>query len=399
MNAITQISPATNSQDVTLPREAVLTTATDPRSMLTFVSKDFADLSGFDVDHLIGSPHKVVRHPDTPRGIFHLLWDSLKSGQAVYLYVKNQTAAGDAYWSLATHTITDNGFMSARIRPSSSLFEKVKDIYSEMLNTEAGGASPEESAAWFISQIQSMGYTDLLHLGSDALNSEFKARGDCDPQFETSFRIMDEILQLVEEMRELAEGIEGGFKRVRGEPVNLRILAGRLEGAGAALGTISQNYDAMAQEMYELLGRLHAQNSGALHDMFFAVSHARANEQCGRLLDQSIAREEQFLNDGEQCVALRRQQDHLNAVTTQCIREISHTGKPIPDICRSLRRRINGLDVVKLLCKVESGRMRDVDSGLDGIIDRLQAFHDGTDKGLAELSSKASQIQQKINAF
>jgi aerotaxis receptor len=43
--------------------------------------------------------------------------------------------------------------------------------------------------------------------------------------------------------------------------------------------------------------------------------------------------------------------------------------------------------------------MRDVDSGLDGIIARLENFHDNTDRYLAELSGKASQVTQKGSAI
>lgn len=399
MNAITPISPSNGmEEELDLPVEAVLTTITDARSTLTFVSQDFAKFTGHAVESLLGAPHKIVRHPDMPRGIFYLLWENLKAERAMCLYIKNRTAEGGSYWSLANYTFPAKGYMSTRIRPSSSLFETMKPLYDDMLNREKEGATPEESAAWFQEQIQALGFPDLAHLSAHILNAEFKARGICDAKWEPGFALMDDILRLVEDMRDLANGIEAGFRRVRGEPVNLRILAGRLEGAGAALGTISQNYDAMAQEMYELLGRLHSENAGALHDMFVAVSHARASQQFALLLGESAKREEAAQASGP-CAEIRQQQERLTTLANQRIREIALAGKPIPDICRSLRRRINGLDVVKLLCKVESGRMRDVDSGLDGIIDRLQAFHDATDKGLAELSSKASQIQQKTNAF
>ncbi len=399
MNAISKISPATPSEEVLLPLDAVLTTATDARSTLTFVSHSFAETTGQDIDILLGSPHKVVRHPDMPHGVFHILWKRLKAKLPVCLYIKNRTADGGHYWALANITVTANGYMSVRIRPQSGLFEKVKGFYEVMNKMEAEGATPEASAEWLLEQFAAMDLPDVAHFSARALNNEFIARGIVDPLIEPRFALMNEILKLVEDMRALAEGIEAGFKRVRGEPVNLRILAGRLEGAGAALGTISQNYDAMAQEMYELLGRLHRGNAGALHDMFLAVSHARSSQQFSLLLAESATQEESNQEDNKPCGVLRDQQALLNTRSANRVREIAVAGKPIPDICRSLRRRINGLDVVKLLCKVESGRMREVDSGLDGIIERLQAFHDATDKGLADLSSKASQIQQKISAF
>ncbi|TCL08237.1 aerotaxis receptor [Shimia isoporae] len=399
MNAISKITPARGADERAVPREAVLTSATDPRGVITFAGTDFREVAEYTAEQLLNAPHKIVRHADMPKGVFHLLWDTIKTGKPICAYVKNRTSSGQYYWVLANVTLTEDGYMSARIHPETEYFEIAKELYAEMLKLEAAGKTPEESANWLLEQLAAKGIPDIETFSVLALDAEFKKRGIVLPSSETAFSLMDEILELVTDMRQLAQDIETGFKRVRGEPVNLRILAGRLEGAGAALGTISQNYDAMAQEMYELLGRLYGNNSGALQDMHVAVSHGRAAQQFSQLLKEAVTREQDHLVEGNPAGLLTAQQARLDNICAQRIREIANAGKPIPDICRSLRRRINGLDVVKLLCKVESGRMRDVDSGLDGIIERLQAFHDNTDRGLAELSSKASQIQQKMSAF
>ncbi|WP_270728818.1 PAS domain-containing protein [Shimia sp. Alg240-R146] len=399
MNAISKITPARGSEERSVPREAVLTSATDPRGVITFAGSDFCDIAEYSADQLLNAPHKIVRHDDMPKGVFYLMWDTLKAGKPICAYVKNRTANDNYYWVLANVTLTENGYISARIHPETKYFDLAKSLYEEMLAMESGGKSPEDSANWLLTQLQEKGIPNIETFSALLLDSEFKNRGIVTPQNEAIFALMDEITGLVTDMQKLAKNIETGFKRVRGEPVNLRILAGRLEGAGAALGTISQNYDAMAQEMYELLGRLYGEDTGALADMFKALSHGRSAQQFAQLLGEAIAHENDSPTEGSQIDVLINQHARLEAVCEQRIREISVAGKSIPDICRSLRRRINGLDVVKLLCKVESGRMREVDSGLDGIIERLQAFHDNTDTSLAELSAKASQIQQKMSAF
>ncbi|WP_422047971.1 PAS domain-containing protein [Shimia sp.] len=399
MNAMTKIASTgadSAETEVRFPAEKILVSATDQRGVITCVSETFCEVAGYSSDELMGAPHKLVRHPDMPKGVFYLVWETLKAGRPICAYVKNRTKSGDYYWVLAVMTITENGFLSCRIKPETELFEKTKKIYATLLREEAQGLTPEQSAAKFKEMLAEEGFPNTDAYGGFALNAEFKNRNIISPELAQSFASMDELELLIRDMQKLVDNIEQGFERVRGEPVNLRILAGRLEGAGAALGTISQNYDAMAKEMHGLVGRLHDPETGALQQMYKAVVYGRSTLQTSQLFDEAFKAAQAQENQSE--ADARMLQEHGEKLQSLCrsrIIEISSIGKSIPDICRSLRRRINGLDVVKLLCKVESGRMRDVDSGLDGIIARLENFHDNTDRHLAELSGKASQVTQK----
>lgn len=399
MNAMTKITNAgadATSNEVRFPLEHVLTSATDPRGVIGFASAQFCDVAGYNSDDLMGAPHKIVRHADMPKGLFYLAWEALKAGHSVAAYVKNKTKSGEHYWVIATMTPTENGYLSARVRPSSDIFEATKEIYAQVLKEEEGGLAPEQSAARILELLGEAGYANFEEYGLKALNAEFKARDIVLADLAPTFQLMDDLSDLIQDMRGLVNSIEQGFERVRGEPVNLRILAGRLEGAGAALGTISQNYDAMAKEMHGLVGRLDNSESGALTQMFSAVTQGRAALQMAQLLHEAHDQSCESKRDAEDAVQmLKEHHERLQNRSRTSLIEIGSIGKSIPDICRSLRRRINGLDVVKLLCKVESGRMRDVDSGLDGIIARLENFHDNTDSHLADLSAKASQVMQK----
>lgn len=402
MNAMTKISSASadsSATEVRFPIEKIVASATDQRGVIGYANDTFCEVAGYSVDELINAPHKIVRHPDMPKGVFYLMWEALKAGNPVCAYVKNKTKSGGYYWVLATVTHTENGYLSARIRPSTDLFETTKGLYAELLKEEAKGLTPEQSGARLLEMLKEAGFPTLESYGLTAVDAEFKQRGIVRPELSATFSIMDELAQLISDMQGLVNSIEQGFERVRGEPVNLRILAGRLEGAGAALGTISQNYDAMAKEMHGLVGRLHDPEGGSLVQMFSAVTEGRAALQMSQFLHEAFDQAQQDAADNEGLQLLQEHHERLQQKGRARLIEIASIGKSIPDICRSLRRRINGLDVVKLLCKVESGRMRDVDSGLDGIIARLENFHDNTDRHLADLSAKASQITQKGSAL
>lgn len=403
MSARTEVAnykKISSETEVLFPVEKILVSATDQRGVIFFASEDFCKVAGFTGDQLLGAPHKIVRHPDMPKGIFYLIWETLRLGRPACTYVKNRTKDGGYYWVLAVITLTSNGYLSSRIKPQTELFEKTKQIYRTLIKEEACGLSPEESASRFLEILEEEGFANFDEFGGHALSMELKHRPDTHPEIAQSFAAMDELERLIEDMKGLVDQIHAGFERVRGEPVNLRILSGRLEGAGAALSTISQNYDAMAKEMHDLVRRLHEPDKGALQFMHSSILYGRQAQQNAHLfteatdlvLSQGFAREEEMQ-------IMQESRIRLQGIGRQKLSEIASIGKSIPDICRSLRRRINGLDVVKLLCKVESGRMRDVDSGLDGIIARLEDFHNNTDRHLADLSGKASQITQMANAI
>lgn len=50
----------------------------------------FRKISAFDWSDLINKPHSLIRHPDMPRGVFFLFWETLKSGKPIGAYVKNR---------------------------------------------------------------------------------------------------------------------------------------------------------------------------------------------------------------------------------------------------------------------------------------------------------------------
>src|SRR3546814_20818773 len=50
---------------------------------------------------LIDQPHSIVRHPDMPRCVFQLLWQTIAAGNEIFAYVKNIAKNGDYYWVFA----------------------------------------------------------------------------------------------------------------------------------------------------------------------------------------------------------------------------------------------------------------------------------------------------------
>lgn len=133
--------------------DQILVSKTDLKGKITYVSQSFVEVSGFPEEELIGAPHSVIRHPDMPRAIFHLLWDVLSQKREIFAYVKNLCWTGDHYWVLAHVTPTVGrdgsvlGFHSNRRTASRSALARIEPLYRTLLDEERRHSSKPEAAA------------------------------------------------------------------------------------------------------------------------------------------------------------------------------------------------------------------------------------------------------------
>jgi aerotaxis receptor len=65
-----------------IPDGVTLMSTTDVDSRITYANQAFTQVSGFELDELLGQPHNMVRHPDMPPAAFADMWATLKAGQS-----------------------------------------------------------------------------------------------------------------------------------------------------------------------------------------------------------------------------------------------------------------------------------------------------------------------------
>ena len=81
-----------------VPEEEIIISRTDLQGNITYVNETFAEISGYEVDELIGKPHNIVRHPDMPSTIFKELWESIQNKKQWSGVVKNMRKDSGFYW-------------------------------------------------------------------------------------------------------------------------------------------------------------------------------------------------------------------------------------------------------------------------------------------------------------
>ena len=132
---------------------------TDTKGVITAGNRVFERVSGYPLDEMVGRAHNIVRHPEMPRAVFQLLWDTISAGDPVAAYVKNRTADGAFYWVLASVAPITGGYLSVRLAPGGEHFEQAKALYADLvaLEHEVEGDDPRQRKQSIVASLARLG--------------------------------------------------------------------------------------------------------------------------------------------------------------------------------------------------------------------------------------------------
>jgi PAS domain S-box-containing protein len=129
--------------EVFFDKDDIIVSKTDLKGRITYANQTFCHIAGYSEAELLGQPHSIIRHPDMPRAVFKLLWDTIAEGREVFAYVKNMARSGDYYWVFAhvTPSFDQNGktigYHSSRRIPDPKIIETaIIPVYSAVLQEE-----------------------------------------------------------------------------------------------------------------------------------------------------------------------------------------------------------------------------------------------------------------------
>jgi len=153
----------------------IIVSKTDLKGRLTYANKVFLDVAGYTEQECLGKQHSLIRHPEMPRCIFKLLWDTIHSGSEIFAYVINRCKNGDHYWVYAHVTPSRNasgdyiGYHSNRRVPDRKIIDDAiiplyRDLKAEeerYSNRKDGLNSSETMVTAFLSQ-QGIAYDEFI---------------------------------------------------------------------------------------------------------------------------------------------------------------------------------------------------------------------------------------------
>lgn len=148
--------------------DEVIVSKTDLKGRLTYANKIFIEISGYKEGEILGQPHNLIRHPDMPRSVFKLFWDTLGAGREIFAYVVNMSKNGDHYWVLAhvTPSFDKNGqvvgYHSNRRVPNRDVVDNtIIPLYKKILDEENRHKNAKEG----------------MKMGFDMLQGEIQQKG------------------------------------------------------------------------------------------------------------------------------------------------------------------------------------------------------------------------------
>lgn len=131
--------------------DEIIVSKTDLKGHITYANDVFLRVAGMSETEALGQPHSCIRHPDMPRAVFKLLWDTLGAGKEIFAYVLNRAKNGDHYWVLAHVTPSRDasgqvvGYHSNRRVPDRKVLDTVIiPLYKQLLEIEGRQANSKE---------------------------------------------------------------------------------------------------------------------------------------------------------------------------------------------------------------------------------------------------------------
>lgn len=379
---------------------------TDGRAVIRAGNAVFRRVSGYDWAGLVGAPHRIIRHADTPRAVFWLLWRALKAGQPVGAYVKNLARDGRHYWVFAVVLPLPEGYLSVRIKPTSAVFAAIKPEYEALAAREKADAlTPEVSAALLVERLAALGFAGYPAFMAHALASEIAARdaamGRAPNRQAMALTAMGGMLaKSIAEQKALA----ATFESLQSIPTNMRIVASRLEPAGGPISAISDNYKIASREILARLRVFASQRGNLGAAMAETVGQGLFLLGCARVQSEAA---QQFRAEPPDNAPTDRAAEmaHLRALETACavhardgLAEAAVAAAGLVRASREIRRLMLGLDSIRVMGRVESGRLRGNASGLSATLDQLDRYHADIKARLEAIAGYAEQIERTAQA-
>lgn len=130
------------SEEIRMGDNDLIVSKTDIKGRITYCNRQFIKISGYHESELLGQPHNIIRHPDMPKAVYRLLWNTIENKEEFFGVVKNLCKNGAYYWTFANITPSFDahekviGYYSARRQPKLGLIKQIEPLYAQMIAEE-----------------------------------------------------------------------------------------------------------------------------------------------------------------------------------------------------------------------------------------------------------------------
>ncbi len=388
-----EAAPVSRGGEVPFELSEMFYSHTDRRGVIRFANDVFCRVAGYTADDMVGAPHKIVRHPDMPKALFRVMWQALEAGKVVGAYVKNSSKDGRYYWVFAMASPTVDGYLSVRIKPTSQMLGTVQAIYAECREMENGGATIEASVDHLMARIDALGYKTYDAFQSVALATEYAEREGAASKINQSVPMrLRAAADAALSIRKVTTSMLIELKAVRTVPMNMRILASRLENAGGPISAISVNYGAMLDEMSAWVKTFSKGDNSQLSQMSNSILFAQFLMLVSLLQDE-MCDTQQSLEHQDEVTMLNAQAAGFRDEAARALGSVELEAAKLARGVMDMKRYVTGLSSTRMLCKIESASLDVGGQALAGIVDQLDACQQNIEGQLGRISELNGVIQ------
>ena len=396
-NRVSRREPSTPANaEVPFAVEEIFFSRTNEKGHILFGNSVFQKISHYSWAELCRRPHNIIRHPDMPRAVFWLLWDTIEKGEPVGAYVKNMAKDGRYYWVFAIVTPIEGGYLSVRIKPTSPLLPLIEQEYAALLAAEkAHRMKPLESAKILLSRLSELGFPDYGAFMATALSHEIKARDEkLGRTLDKATVHFEGLAKEAGALLKYAEGAVADHTAHRYVPFNLRVHAAQLGEAGVTIGVIAMNYDALATALETMMSDFIASAQklfGAVNKGLFLVGTAKIQKEASeQFKTESLAggpapSGEIALLEEQRCSYEARAADGLRAIVSDA--------QLFEQSCLELKKAVLALGTTRIMGKMESARLATTDTGLADLLGDLERYQTSMTEGIQKMLAMSRCIE------
>jgi hypothetical protein len=370
---------------------------TDARGVIISGNSVFKRISEFSWDELLGKPHNIIRHPKMPRAVFFLLWKTIQSQKPIAAYVQNKSKSGKFYWVFALALPIKDGYISIRLKPSSTYFQAAQSAYSNLHELEIKQKlKPDESAQVLMDVIGELGFHSYQDFMTAALIEELTLRGQKMNGHEQTTIMLENLKtlkDLTHKMWDRSESIFKSFKQNALVPLNLTVQAAKLERRGDPITVVANKYTDLTQEIAAEFS--HFKNCC---DRSKLVVMETQFELAAMLLQREVSDFFSQENDHGP-ISVHTEASILTGMvknalenSTSALRNLKDEFSRIIKTCQDLKQIASGLEIVRLTGKIEVSRLGEQSYDLLHFIDELLTFKTFLDQAIDHIESYGHSI-------
>lgn len=373
---------------------------TDPGGIIKAGNSVFQRVSEFEAHELWEKPHKLIRHRDTPRGVFYKLWDSLKAGRPICAYVKNRTKSGRYYWVYAVVAPIEGGYISVRLKPSSEIFDQISRFYITHAERERREKiEPAASAAMIEETLGELGFASYETFMSAALRREHAARDAGLGREPSPLNAgVDKLQTSARALSENIRAISASLESVKNTPFNLRIFASQLGTDGEGLAVVAANYVTLLDDLRAMLDEFDAaatQISSSMDDAMLLNVIVKLQREM-----VSFFRQDTSTLDGVdkalETRALENLSEEFSNREQAALRTIRDCCRLLPNACQQMKRQAAALDVIRLTAKVEVSSKNNHNGIILELEQRLEECQETLQAALKNIALESTQSLSAI---